>query len=257
MKTIKKVCKLNFSLYFFFLLSFLCGYFKPTLLIFLIVVTHECGHIFFIKLFHYQIVKVELFAFGGLTTIEKPINSSINKEMIISLGGFFFQGLLFLIFYFLFQKMIITEMTYQLFLLYNKTIFFFNLLPIIPLDGSVFIHALLEKFYSYYHSFQVYKVISVLSFVIFLGVNYWQNLNNYFICLVLFFQFLLLLKNEKYYLQRFYLERFLNDYPYKRIENDYILEKKKLKKETKHYFYTNHHFIDEKKMLAREYDYFS
>ena len=74
------------------------------------------------------------------------------------------------------------------------------------------------------------------------------------ICLVLFFQFLLLLKNEKYYLQRFYLERFLNDYPYKRIENDYVLEKKKLKKETKHYFYTNHHFIDEKKMLAREYE---
>lgn len=80
MKTIKKVCKLNFSLYLFFLLSFLCGYFKPTLLICLIVVTHECGHIFFIKLFHYQIVKVELFAFGGLTTIEKPINSSLIKK---------------------------------------------------------------------------------------------------------------------------------------------------------------------------------
>ncbi len=257
MKIIKTVYKLNFSLYLFFLLSFLCGYFKPVLIIFLIVITHECGHIFFIKLFHYPIVKVEFYAFGGITTVSKPINSSLNKEMIISLGGFLFQILLYILISFFYCQNLLSVSFYETFKLYNKTILLFNLLPIIPLDGSVFCHALLEKFFSYFYSFKLYKALSVLAFILFLILNYVCHFNNYFMCFLLIGQYFMLLKNEKYYFQKFYLERYLYSYPYRRIENNYVLEKKKLKKETRHYFYINHHFIDEKKMLAREYESFS
>lgn len=253
MKIIKTVYKLNFSLYLFILLSFLCGYFKPVLIIFLIVITHECGHIFFIKLFHYPIVKVEIYAFGGITTVEKPINSSLNKEMIISLGGFLFQILLYILMTFFYRQNFLSASFYETFKLYNKTILLFNLLPIIPLDGSVFCHALLEKFFSYFSSFKIYKFISIFSFFLFLILNYVCHFNNYFMCLLLISQYIILLKNEKYYFQKFYLERYLHNYPYRKIENNYTLEKEKLKKETHHYFYHQNRFIDEKELLADYY----
>ena len=102
MKNIKIKFKINLTTYIFFLIAFLCGYFKNVLYIFFIVFFHELGHIFFIKLFHHKIVKVEFYPFGGITTIDKPINSSINQELFISLGGVFFQLLLGI--FLLFQK---------------------------------------------------------------------------------------------------------------------------------------------------------
>lgn len=248
MKNILTKFHLNITTYLFFLIAFLCGYFKETILIFSIVFLHECGHVITILLCQYKVLKVELYPFGGMTKIDKPINSSINKEMLISLSGICMQLILYPIAY-----IILEGKTYQTFLLYNTTIILFNLLPIIPLDGSIFFHSLFEKFFPYQKAFQCYKVLSVICFFLFIYGNYKYKLDNYFICLVLFFQFLTLKKEEKYLIQRFYLERYLHTFPSKKIENHYQKDIKVLKKETTHFFYDHDSFKNEKEVLKEKF----
>ena len=65
-------------------------------------------------------------------------------------------------------------------------------------------------------------------------------------------QFILLKKEEKYYFKRFYLERYLKEYPYKKIENERVVDLKKLKKETLHFFWNKDKYVHEKEVL-KEY----
>lgn len=245
MRNILTKFKINVATYIFFFLSFLCGYFKNVLFIFFIVFIHELGHVFVIKLCKYKILSVEFYPFGGITKIDKPINSSINKELLISSAGLVFQLVLACIAY-VFRD---SFRDYEIFQLYNLSIFIFNLLPIIPLDGSIFVHSLFEKWFSYEKAFRLYKILSLLAFSVFFGVNIFFHLNNFFICGVLLCQFFLLKKQEKYFLHRFYLERYLNNYPYRQIKNHTKGSIKDLQKETKHYFLRKNRYLSEHEMI--------
>ncbi len=245
MKNIKKKFKINITTYCFFLLAFLCGYFKNVIYIFLIVFLHELGHVLAIKFFKYKVIQVELFPFGGITKIDKPINSSINKEFIIAISGVTIQFILAIILIYFKPN------DYILINTYNNIILLFNLLPIIPLDGSIIMHTFLEKFFSYQKAFFFYQLISFSFFILFLIYNIFYPIDNYFICIVLLIQFLIVLKNKKYLLNRFYLERMLYSFPYKKIENNFDNNISSLKKETRHFFYQNNHYLSEKEMLSK------
>ncbi len=245
-------CHLDFSTLLFFLLSFCCGYFKQTIFLFFIVLWHEMGHVLAIHLCGYRFLKIDLYPFGGITKIEKPINSSINKEILISLAGVFFQSLLYGIFFLLFNFGSLSISSYQFLWKANTFILVFNLLPIVPLDGSITIHSLLEKVFSFEKAFFWYEMISFLSFFLFCIGNYYFHFDNYFVCGVLCMQFFLLKKEEKYYIKRFYLERYLKEYPYKRIKNENGIDLKKLKKETLHFFWDKEKYVHEKEVL-KEY----
>ena len=114
--TLNKI-KINNYTYLFILVCFLCGFIKNIIIIFSICLFHELGHIFFIKIFKYKIVSVELLPFGGFTTIDKHINSSISKDIIISFGGILFQLMLLIIVYVL--KNNFNVITYNLIIKYN------------------------------------------------------------------------------------------------------------------------------------------
>ena len=247
MKNIKKKFHLNITTYFFFLISFLCGYFKPVLIIFFIIFCHECGHILMIKFFHYAFLRVDFYPFGGITKIDKPINSSINQEIIIALAGVIVQIILQIIFFFFYHESNI----YMMFSQYNFLLLCFNLLPIIPLDGSIIIHALLEKYFSYEKAYKIYEMISMFCLSLFLFFNIYLHFHNYFICIVLFWSFVLLKKQKLYLLKRFYLERYLYDFPYKTIKNHSILDISLLKKDTRHYFYDGEKYYSEKRILSK------
>ena len=64
-------------------------------------------------------------------------------------------------------------------------------------------------------------------------------------------QFLILKKNEKYYIHRFYLERYLYQFPYSKIKNHEEQDIHKLKKETLHFFKEKNYYIPEKELLKR------
>ena len=125
MMNIKKLkIKVNYLTLYFLLILFLCGYIKNALIIFGIVIFHELGHILISIILGYKIKSVELFPFGGITKIDNIYNSSFINNFLISIMGAVFQCILFIFF------------KDSFFIKINYSIMLFNLLPIIPLDGS-------------------------------------------------------------------------------------------------------------------------
>ena len=129
MMNILKKIKINNFTYFFIIICALCGYIKNITIIFSICLIHELGHIIFIKLFKYEINSVEILPFGGYTEINKKINTSINKDLLIAFGGIIMQIILILLLNII--KNYLHNFTYQLIINYNYILIFFNLLPII------------------------------------------------------------------------------------------------------------------------------
>ena len=242
---------INFYTYIFIFLCFISGYIKNILIIFFICIIHELGHIFFIYLFNYKIKKVEIFPFGGYTTVDKLLNTSINKDLIISMGGILFQFIFSIIL--LFLKNILNIYTYDLFVYYYKVLMIFNLLPIIPLDISMFLIHILEKHFSYRISYLSNFYISSFLLLIFILVNYLYNYDNYFIVLFLIYSIFIYFKNYKYFINRFLLERYLYDNKYSKIEY-HTKNINDLKKETYHYFDDDNSYISERKKLQNLFD---
>lgn len=244
-----KIIKVNFLTLYFLLLLFLCGYLKIGIIIFLIVLFHELGHIFFIKLFKYKIINVTLYPFGGITKIDKDINTPLNKELLIACGGIIFQLIFLIIIYLLPINIITKNLLYK----YNISILLFNMLPIIPLDGSIIINSLLNKIFSYKVSYYLYIIISIIFSIFYLLFNYWYSLNNYLIVSLFIIKTYYAIKNYKYLKTRFLLERYLNKYEYK-----YISTKTGnldiLKIDTYQYFKENNKIVSEYSKLKEMFD---
>ena len=246
--------KVNHVTYLLFFTFFLTGHFKNIILIFLIVIIHELGHVFFLNYFKYKIESIEIFPFGGLTKSYKMLNTPIKHDLIIYFGGILFQFILFLIFHILYYKMFITLNTYNLFIKYNLSILIFNVLPIRPLDGGEIIKLFLEKCYSFKNAQKISNVISFCFLLIFFFINLKFNLNNYVIISFLLFKIYNLIKNERFYLNKFLLERFMYVFPYYKIRNEKVKNVSLLKKETFHYFPDGKKILSEKELLRRKFD---
>ena len=244
-----KIIKVNFLTLYFLLLLFLCGFIKIGLIIFFIVIFHELGHVFFIKLFKYKIIDITIYPFGGIIKTDKDINTPSNKELFIASGGILAQIILFIIISFL----PINILTKELFYKYNISIMFFNILPIIPLDGSIIINSLLNKVFSYKLSYYLYIIISIIFTIIYLLFNYWYSINNYLIVSLFIIKTYYAIKNYKYLKTRFLLERYLNKYEFKYISTK-IGNLDILKLDTYQYFRENGSIVSEHTKLKEKFD---
>lgn len=253
MKNTKVKFKINSFTYVLILTALLTGFIKNISLILIIVIFHECGHILVLKHYEYEIEKVEIYPFGGITKVKKPINTPLKKEVVIALAGVFFQIILYLLFFFLASEGIIRENTFNLFKVYNKSILLFNLLPIIPLDGSIIIHSCLEYFFSYQKAYLYYLITSIIIFLIFFIAHTLRSLNNYMILTFLIFKIYDAYKKRKYYENRFFLERYLYEYPYIKIESHPYPDLTKLKKDTLHFFWKKDRYLHEKEFLKNHF----
>ena len=247
MRNILSKIRINNYTYIFIIISFLCGFMKNIIIIFSICIIHEVGHIFFIKFYKYKIVSINLYPFGGYTLIDKKINSSINKDIIIAFAGIFMQIILLLVIDVFKTK--INIITYNLIFNYNILIMIFNLLPIIPLDGSKIIRLFLEKKFSFHLSYHLYLIISILSLIIFVIINFIYNIDNYFIIMFLIFELVINIKDYKYIKNRFLLERCLYDISYKKIDNN-TKKINNIRKEVYHYFKINDKYRNEREVIT-------
>lgn len=253
MKNIWHLFNIHFSTYLLILSFLLTGLIKNIILIYLIVLFHELGHILIIKLLGYKILRVDIYPSGGVTKIDKKINTKISHDLLIASFGVLFQILLYFLFYFLYSLSFIRSSTYELFLTYNTTILLFNLLPIIPLDGYQFLRCIWEILFPFKKAFKISFIISILSILLFITYNQIFSLNNYLIISFLIYKIIYEYKNFKYQNMRFELERYLNDLPYRSIKNEKKLDLSLLKKNTYHYFKKGNTYISEKKLLKKKY----
>ena len=243
MKNIK--IKFNFLTIIFFLVMALSGYLYYSLIIVFIVFFHEIGHVFFARLFGFKVVEIELFPFGGNTKIDKKLNNNIFVDILISLGGVIFQFFIFI----LCKQGVIKSSVINY---YNVSIMLFNLLPVIPLDGSKIIFDLLNLIFSYKKSLNIEIIISIIFTIIYTLANYIYSLDNYLIIVLFLIKTVELYKNRLIIFNKFILERMIYNLKFRKIKN--FNEKiNNYQKDVKYYYKINNNLIPEDKYLKMIY----
>lgn len=137
--------KINISFILFLFISIYLGFWQNVLVIFCSVLFHELGHSFAARLFHIKVLEIQLFPFGGIAVTENIAKYGGRTEVIIALAGPFISMLAAAAFYFFGEGLSLSSIIIR----YNSALFFFNLIPALPLDGGVIVRNLLLSRESY------------------------------------------------------------------------------------------------------------
>ena len=155
MKTIFKIHPLYYLVAF---LSIITGLFKDFIYITLLIFIHEIGHTIGALYYKWNIKKIIILPFGGITIFNEYINKSLKEEFVILVLGPLFQILFyFILCFFNIESTLITNYHYSLLL--------FNLLPIIPLDGSKLLNIILNKITNFKLSHMLTIYVSILTVI--------------------------------------------------------------------------------------------
>lgn len=199
------------------------------------------------NVFKRKIVSINFLPVGGLIKVDAPISSDIFEDLLIAVGGIGMQVIFGLLIQFLYKLNIIEYNIYNLFRVYNILIISFNLIPISPLDGSKIVNLLIELIIPYKKVFTASLIISLLMLIFILISRFNIIRDNTLVFIFLTYMILEKYKNRKYFINRFYLERALNNFYFKKV--NYI--------KNESYMYKNRlHFIkgiDERSYLIRKF----
>lgn len=132
------------------------------------------------------------------------------------------MGPIFQIIFFVFINRFLTIKELGLFTSYHYSILLFNLLPIYPLDGGKLLNIIFNYFSSFRNSFRLTMLISYIGIFIIIGILFVKKLSlSLSLVLVIVLVICKLtseLKKEKYYFNKFLLERYLNNYKFSKIK---------------------------------------
>lgn len=211
----KNLFKINIFTYLLLILSFLSGYYKEIFIIFLILIVHEFGHFFLMKLYNIKVNKIIIYPYGGMIKSDILINTNSFKILIISIGGILSQIILFLLICLLNTIGLINDSIYTIFNYSNISIIIFNLLPIYPLDGYKILNSILEIFISFKNSLIISLIVNVICLISFIIYLYLYKINNYVIVIFLLTTLFKYLNDIKYIFNKFYIERIIYKIEYK------------------------------------------
>lgn len=224
------------------------GHFCNLIIFTSLILVHEMGHTIAASIFKYNVKRIIVYPYGGLTKFDNIINTNIYKDLAVAISGIFFQCIYFIIVYIFYSNGILRDYTYNLFVLYHRSMMIFNLLPIIPLDGFKILNLILSKIFNFNLSNYLSVFISLFTIVIFLFCNMYEK--NYSLVLVIS----ILMQNIykfyykiKYIYNRFLLERYLYNIDYK--NKKVIYNEDKMYKNKSHLIVKNGKIMKEKEFL--------
>ena len=253
MKTI--LTKIKFD-YTYIIMAFglvITGHFSNLLIFTSLIIIHELGHTIMALFFKYKVDKIIIYPYGGLTKIDKQINTNINCDIIVAISGLFFQTLYFILVLFLYKNNIIREYIYNLFYLYHKSMFIFNILPIIPLDGSKIINLILSKYINFNAANKLTIVISFIMLIFFLYSDIFDK--NYSIVMIIgillnnIFKFY---KETPFIYNKFILERYLYNYNFKKYKIINCIDK--MYKNRSHLFKSGDRTLNEQEYIKKFFE---
>lgn len=206
----KNTFKVEISALYYFVgfFCFLTGYFKDFIWISMLIMIHECGHVTGAILCNWKIERVLILPFGGMTFLKEHLNRPMHQEWLIVLLGPIYQMICF-------QILSVLHYTNSTFMMYHFLLLGFNLLPILPLDGSKILQLCLESIVPYKRAKYVGFWISV--FLILFLIGYTLSVRNILLGVILLF---LIKENINFYyhipyqMEKFLLERYLNSYSF-------------------------------------------
>lgn len=212
-----KIHPLTVALFFVGLLT---GYFKYLFFIFSIVFLHECGHVFMMKLFKRRVLSIELLPFGGITKIDSKISEDIFEDLLIAVGGIFFQTIFGFLLLFIENRGLIDYATFSFINRYNMFIIIFNLVPICPLDGHKIIRLLGELVFSFKKVYKCASWLSLIAVFSLLTIKFEIAKDNLLVFIFLIYMCISEFKNEPFIVNRFLVERlnYTFHYPKKNVK---------------------------------------
>lgn len=119
---------------------------------FTIVFIHEMGHVIAALLAGVTVKSIQLLPFGGVAVIEDHGRLTASREIGIALAGPLQNGLMILMAYGLQQVGYGNSEFLTYFIQANAIIAFFNLVPVLPLDGGKVLQAVVSLFLPYYYT---------------------------------------------------------------------------------------------------------
>lgn len=258
MKSIYKKIDISYSFIFVIFLSLISGLFKDVIMLFLVIIIHETGHIFTSLIFKWKIGKISIGIVGGYITYDDVIDKPYKEEILIAMSGFLFQVMFLLIAYILYSNNLVDDKFMFLVKKYNLALIIFNILPIYPLDGSKILNIIFNMFLPYKKSLKLTSIVSfifillMLYFFIFLSIKFELS---YIMILMFLVEKLITFSNEIPYLfNKFLFERYIN--PIK--TNKYCIIKddnlSKFKRQKKHIFILKNKQYTEKSILSKRFD---
>lgn len=239
MKTIFKIHPLY---YIVALITIFTGLFRDFIYITLLIFIHEIGHLTAALYYNWNIKKVVILPFGGITIFNELLNKSLKEEFVILVFGPLFQILFyFILCFFNIDNNLITN--------YHYSLLIFNLIPIIPLDGSKLLNIILNKIFSFKLSHIITVFISIICLIyLFIRTIIIKNLILFIILIFLSIKNIKEFKIHKYLFNKFLFERYNYNLKFKKTKKIKGLRIYKMKKDYKHLFYLNK-YITEKEVL--------
>lgn len=231
----------------------LTGYYLNLIVFTTLIIFHELGHYLSASLNQFNVKKIIIYPYGGLTKIDDLINRNNNQELLIALSGILFQLIFFLFITILYKNTIIREYTFNLYQEYNKQLIYFNLLPIHPLDGSKILNLILNKFIPYHTSNKITIIISIIIIIILLKINIYNNNYSYIMIICILLDYIYKFYKElKYLFNRFILERHLYKITYK--SKKIIKNPQKMYKNSSHIIKIGEKYLKEQDFLNNMFD---
>ncbi len=240
----KKSClKIHPLTIFFLFIAFITGYFKYIIYFMSLIFIHELGHVTAALLFNWNIKKIIILPFGGMTIFEELVNRPIKEEFFIVLMGPIYQHLLYLLLCFLgYNTPLLTTI--------HSFILGFNLLPIYPLDGSKLVLLFLEKCFSFYQSQILITLFSLLT--LFLAFLFPYSFLFYILVFFLLYQVVLFYKKIPFLFHKFVLERKLYVFSFRKRKQIQCI--KQMKRDYEHYFIKEGYVYSEKEYLSLKWN---
>lgn len=240
--------------YLFIAFSFIItGHVKDLLVFTSIIIFHELGHYLMARINKVKVKKITIYPFGGITTLDTLINININRELLIAMGGILSQSIYMIIIIILYKYGFVREYIYNLYTRYNNSILYFNLLPIVSLDGFKILNLTLSKIFPFDISNKLSLGISFITLIFILIVNYYTfNYTLLLVLSVLIINIVNYYKDLNYIFNKFLVERYLYNLSYSKEK--IVNNKKKMYKDYRHIFKNGNKYLTEKKYLYDKYN---
>ena len=230
----------------------LTGYFHNLIIFTSIIIIHELGHYTIAKLNKLNVEKIIIYPYGGIVKMNIPVNTPIKKELYVAISGIIFQTIYFIIITIMYKQGLIRDYIYNLFTIYNKSILMFNILPIHPLDGSKILNLLLSKILPFNIANKLNIIISIITLIILISINYYQlNYTSFFILGIILDNIIKYYKQLKYIFNKFLLERYIYKITYNKTKK--INKINHMYKEKYHILKENNTYISEKQALSNKF----